>query len=52
LAASSRQLVLKIGKHAWKILSFPCMVNGWTSSGMADERKGRLQTRSVIRSCR
>jgi len=23
-------------------------VNGWTSSGMADERKVRLQTRSVI----
>jgi len=26
------------------------LVNGWTSSGMADERKVRLQTRSVIRS--
>jgi len=27
------------------------LVNGWTSSGMADERKVRLQTRSVIRPC-
>jgi len=28
------------------------LVNGWTSSGMADERRVRLQTRSVIQSCR
>ena len=26
--------------------------NGWTSSRMADERKVRQQTRSVIRRCR
>jgi len=26
------------------------LVNGWTGSGMADERKVRLQTCSVIRS--
>ena len=25
------------------------LVNGWTSSGMTDERKVRLQTRSVLK---
>jgi len=27
------------------------LVNSWSSSGMADERKVQLQTGSVIRSC-
>jgi len=28
------------------------LMNGWSSSGMADERKVRLQARSAIRRCR
>ena len=42
VTASSRQTVLKIEKHAWKSLY-------WASSGIADERKVRLQKRSVPR---
>jgi len=34
------------------LLEKSVLVNGWNSSGMADERKVRLQTRSVIRSFR
>ena len=44
VAASSRQTELKIGMEK------SVLVNGWTIRGMADERKVRLQTRSVIRS--
>jgi len=31
-------------------LEMSVLLNGWTSSGMADERKFRLQTRYVSRS--
>ena len=40
---------VKIGKHVWKK---SVLVNGWTSSGMADECKVWLQTHSMIRSFR
>ena len=39
------------GAENWKAcLEISVLVNGWTSSGMEDESKARLQTRSVIRS--
>jgi len=39
------------GAENWKArLEMSVLVNGWTRSGMAGERKVRLQTRSVIRS--
>jgi len=39
------------GAENWKAcLEIFVLVNGWTSSGMEDERKVRVQTRSVIRS--
>ena len=44
VAASSRQSVLKTGSTPEKSV----IMNGWISSGMADERKVRLQARSAI----
>jgi len=48
----SRQTVLKTGKHVGLRLRKSVLVNGWSSSGTADERKVRLQARSAIRRCR
>ena len=41
------------GAEDWKArLEKYVLMNGWSSSGMADERKVRLQARSAIRRCR
>jgi len=38
------------GSENWKArLEKTVVMNGWSSSGMADERKVRLQARSAIR---